>query len=265
MLPKLIGFVGVSCSGKTTITLELTGRLKSEYNVLAECVTSQDRKGNFDYSNFAKHIEAHYALITKLISVQAEAMLRGDCTVVLCDRTPLDLLANAIVDHPDSNMLKGLTDFCLTWANRYDALYFLPRLPWQDDGKRCSLEIADKQDLALQELLEHLKLPNLYRIERQEITRHIRQLLNIEPVKELCFIKERYEQIARETGVHFYVKPSYSYDLSDVDVYIKMTKQVDAQKLQQVKQRFAEMFDSRRFVFDFIPIPELSVMDYDFY
>ena len=265
MLPKLIGFAGVSCSGKTTLALELTGRLKSEYSVLAECVTSQDRKGCFDYSNFALHIEAHYALISRLICVQSEAMLRGDCSIVICDRTPLDLFANALVDHPTSPLLPGLKEFCLTWAKRYDALFYLPRLPWQDDGKRCSLDIADKQDAALIQLLDELKLPNLYHVERQSITRYIRKMLDIEPVKELCFIKERYTQIASETGVHFYIKPSYNYDLSDVDVFIVMTQDVNKDKLESVKTRFAEMFDGRRFVFDFIPIPQDSKLNYERY
>ena len=66
-----IAYTGTNCSGKTTAALDTTVRLKLA-GVLAEVVSSQDRKISWKDDHFPVDYRAHYGMMTNLIHAEVQ-------------------------------------------------------------------------------------------------------------------------------------------------------------------------------------------------
>jgi len=176
-----IAFTGTNCSGKTTTALEVTGRLKSEHHHLAEVVSSQDRKITWADVHFPVNPVAHYGMITNLIHAEVQAMLKGDATTVITDRSALDLYAIALTDHPDSEMVKALGVMVKSWMTTYTKVFYLPPLPYQEDGKRPADDFRMRTHATLMNLIQSGDYPNIERIEdRTQIFKKVRGVLGLQ-------------------------------------------------------------------------------------
>ena len=213
-----IAFTGTNSSGKTTMAMEVCARLKRDHHVLAELVSSQDRKITWKDDHFPVDPRAHYGMITNLIHAEVQAELKGDANVVITDRSVLDLYAIALTDHPDSTMIKALWQMVLAWSKTYTRIYFLKPLSYQEDGKRPSDEFRMKTFDTLERLLDFHKLPNVIRLERHEIFSDIREVLAVPKANDILYETQKWQFVADTFGVKLVVKHRTT-STSDVDVW----------------------------------------------
>lgn len=214
---RKFAFTGTNSSGKTTMALEVTARLKYPYGVLAECVASQDRKTSWDSRHFPATIEAHFGMIARHVYAETEAALRGDCDVVVCDRSVIDLLSIARVDHPNDTRLEGLTAYVKAWASTYDAVYYLPPCEYVADGKRPPDEFRLKTHASLLEILPQFS--NVQTLSRDDTFKSIRQYLGLNTIKSVFAEYAKFEAVSRMCEVSLIVKNVASPVTSDVDVW----------------------------------------------
>ena len=215
-----IAFTGTNCSGKTTMALEVTARLKYPYNVLAECVTSQDRKVTWEDAHFPDSPKAHYGMMCNLINAEVSAELRGDADIVITDRSVLDLFSIAVTDHPDHELTPGLRELMLGWIKTYTKIYYLPPLKYQEDGKRPQDEFRQKTHSNLQGLIEAYRFENvIVGMTRDEITKDIRGILGLQEIKPVFAETEKWQAVCDAVGYPLLVKNIKSPITSDVDVW----------------------------------------------
>lgn len=225
-----IAFVGTSCAGKTTAAFGLIARLKS-YSVLAEGLTSQDRKFSFNPALLESEELAQNWMVANLIAKEVDAFLHPDVDVLISDRSPLDLLAYYAFQYEDSGLMHALKDYVFAYLSTYDALYYLPPLQYQDDGKRPSDSFRLGVDKVLLGLIEetNTRYPGLVQnIPRNKILESVLLLLGVrKPGVKTTVSRAECAYLARTCGATFYVKSSYfekaeeSSDMfSDVDIMI---------------------------------------------
>lgn len=175
-----IAFTGTNCSGKTTMALEVTSRLKSEYHYLAEVVSSQDRKITWKDDHFPVDPRAHYGMITNMIHAEVQAELKGDAMAVITDRSVLDLYAIALTDHPDSQMIRDLGVAVTAWTRTYAKILYLPPLPYQEDGKRPADDFRMRTHAKLLDLIHTGDYPNIEMVtDRSTVMSRVRDTLGI--------------------------------------------------------------------------------------
>lgn len=213
-------FTGTNSSGKTTLAMEVTSRLKSETHVLAELVSSQDRKISWRDEHFPVDPRAHYGMITNLIHAEVQAELKGDCTTVVTDRSVLDLYSIAKTDFPDNQLIKALESTVLAWLTTYTRIYYLPPLDYQEDGKRPSNEFRLRTHSTLLELIDKYSLDNLVKKERHEIMSDIRKQLNVNYSNPPLAETIKWQEIANVVNFAFIVKDRDWPSTSDYDVFI---------------------------------------------
>ena len=162
-----IGLLGTACSGKTTMAYKLGGLLR-EAGVRAEVSASIDRTMTWPVSSYAEDHLAHYGMLAAHILKETQLVLSPDTEVVIVDKTPIDLAAYCLVDHPDHLETDKFVIQCYDWMNRYNRLYYLPPLPHVDDGKRPDDDFRMKVHTALETLLVSPFL-NVTRLDREDI------------------------------------------------------------------------------------------------
>jgi hypothetical protein len=215
-----IAFTGTNCSGKTTMALDVTSRLKAQNHYLAEVVSSQDRKITWKDEHFPVDPRAHYGMITNLIHAEVQAELKGDANVVITDRSVLDLYAIACYDHPESKLIKDMEPMILSWVSTYTSIYYLEPLPYQEDGKRPDDSFRLATHAKLLELFDTYKLPNLIKgMDRPEIFKNIKDILNIKGNDDLGE-DIKWKAIAENCKVVLAVKDKYSAITSDTDCWV---------------------------------------------
>lgn len=212
-----IAFTGTNCSGKTTMAMEVCARLKHSH-VLAELVSSQDRKITWKDEHFPVDPRAHYGMICNLINAEVQAELKGDCDVVITDRSVLDLYAIALTDHPISRLILDMKPMVLAWASTYTTIYRLEPLPYQEDGKRPSDDFRLRTYSTLVNFLSEHNLPNVVYEPREAIYDSIKKTLNVAPNPPLAEA-EKWGAIVKQMGIDLLVKAP-KYPTSDVDVWI---------------------------------------------
>jgi hypothetical protein len=211
-------FTGTNCSGKTTMALDVTARLK-KMHVLAEVVSSQDRKITWKDVHFPIDYRAHYGMITNLIHAEVQAELKGDATVVITDRSVLDLYAIATYDHPTNPQLAELEHAILAWCSSYTKIYYLEPLTYQEDNKRPSDHFRMATHGQLLHLFDKYNLPNVIRIPRSDVFKDLKATLGIQgnpPFAE----EAKWQAISNELGLSLLVKEPASEVTSDYDVWI---------------------------------------------
>ncbi len=209
---------GTNCSGKTTMALDLTARLKRR-GILAEIVSSQDRKITWKDAHFPVDARAHWGMITNLIHAEVQAELKGDADVVITDRSVLDLYAIATYDHPTSDLIKGLEPAILAWASTYKKIFYLEPLPYQADNKRPNDDFRMATHGQLLKLFDKYNLTNVVKLPRTEVFKEIKAHLNL--TGNAVFAEnEKWQAISNHLGLTFMVKKPESEVSSDYDVWV---------------------------------------------
>jgi hypothetical protein len=220
---KKIGLIGTSCSGKTTTAYALTSRIKS-YGVLADCLTSQDRRFSFD-RKYLESEEAQNWMITNLISKEIDMSLHGDIDILVTDRTPFDLMAYYLTQYSTS-LAHGCYSYVQEWMKTYTLLYYLPPLPYHNDNKRPSDEFrlkVDKQILAMIPIHEL----DIKQLELHELLNDVLIQLNIKKPNVKYLLTERDVQaLATSLGFPIEMKISSNDDVfSDTDLFVRTIHQ----------------------------------------
>lgn len=210
---------GTNCSGKTTLALGLTESLKRD-SVLAEVVSSSDRRISWSDAHFPVDVRAHWGMITKLIGAEVAAELRGDADVVITDRSVLDLYAIATYDHPNNASMLALEPAILDWVSKYTAIYYLEPLPYQEDNKRPNDDFRMATHANLLTLFDkyRYRLPNVFKIPRKEVLHDIRAKMGL-PTIDVLGEDQKWQAISDATGVDLMVKERKT-PKSDYDVWI---------------------------------------------
>lgn len=216
-----IAFTGTNSSGKTTMAMEVTSRLKSENHYLAELVSSQDRKISWKDEHFPVDPRAHYGMITNLIHAEVQAELKGDANVVVTDRSVLDLYSIALVDHPNHPMIAALRPTVEAWLTSYTKVFYLPPLDYQEDGKRPPNEFRMLTHASLVNEINKGNFPNLEMIsDRSTVMRKVRDVLGIKSLNpQILAYSEKLAFVASSAGVMLAVK-SRKWANSDLDVWV---------------------------------------------
>lgn len=217
-----IAFTGTNSSGKTTMALEVTARLKAENHYLAEVVSSQDRKVTWKDAHFPIDPRAHYGMISGLIYAEVAAELKGDAKVVITDRSVLDLYAIALTDHPTHPMVLNMRPMVDAWAESYSKIFYLPPLEYQEDGKRPPNEFRMRTHATLLELLGKGQYPNVEMIsDRTTVMRKVRDHLNIGSLHPTILgFTEKMNYLAADLQCNLYVKPP-KWSTSDIDLWFE--------------------------------------------
>ena len=246
---KKFAFTGTNCSGKTTMAMETTARLKAQYHCLAELVSSQDRKVTWSDAHFPYALDAHYGMMSTLITAEVQASLRGDADVIITDRSVLDLYSIASFDHPQGHLLKGLRALMESWIETYTTIYYLSPFPYQADGKRPDDEFRQSTHENLLRLIEAYKFPNVVMgLTRDEVSKDIRRQLGYGEVKQVFAMDDKCQAVCDAIGFPFFVKEQKSPVTSDLDCWFfvapENTDQYDAFKAHNVAHLyFGEQVD----------------------
>jgi hypothetical protein len=215
-------FTGTNCSGKTTMALATAARMK-RMAVLAELVSSQDRKISWKDDYFPFTPVAHYGMITNLIHAEVQAMLKGDADVIVTDRSVLDLYAIMCTDHPDDPMTIGLENAVLAWMKTYTKVFYLAPLPYQEDGKRPADDFRMRTHATLRRLMDEYNLPNVVIIDREEVFKQIAKEMGFHVPNPVFAQDENWQAIANEVKVAIAVKDQTCETTSDIDVWACLT------------------------------------------
>lgn len=221
--PKMNGFkyafTGTNCSGKTTMALAITARLKRAA-ILAEIVSSQDRKVTWKDDYFPFTPIAHYGMITNLIHAEVQAALKGDADVIVTDRSVLDLYAIMCTDHPGHPMTVALEPTILGWMTTYTKVYYLAPLPYQEDGKRPADDFRMATHAMLRRLMAKYALPNVVEIERTEVYKEIAKDMGFHIQAPIFAQATKWQTLADHFRVTVVVKNQNDETTSDVDVWV---------------------------------------------
>ncbi len=212
-------FTGTNCSGKTTMALATAARMK-RMAVLAELVSSQDRKISWKDDYFPFTPVAHYGMITNLIHAEVQAMLKGDADVIVTDRSVLDLYAIMCTDHPDDPMTIGLENAVLAWMKTYTKVFYLAPLPYQEDGKRPADDFRMRTHATLRRLMDEYNLPNVVIIDREEVFKQIAKEMGFYVPNPVFAQDENWQEIANYAGTAIAVKDHTCETTSDIDVWV---------------------------------------------
>ncbi len=212
-------FTGTNCSGKTTMALAVTARLKRQA-ILAEIVCSQDRKISWKDDYFPFTPIAHYGMITNLIHAEVAASLKGDADVIITDRSVLDLYAIMATDHPDHSMTLALEPTILEWLETYTRIYYLAPLAYQEDGKRPADDFRMRTHAMLRRFMDKYSLPNVEEVDRTEVYKQIAQDMGFHVPNPIFAQEAKWQAIVNAMGVEVVVKEQTCETTSDIDVWI---------------------------------------------
>lgn len=218
-----VAFTGTNSSGKTTMALEVTARLKRQYHVLAEVVSSQDRKITWKDDHFPVDPRAHYGMISNLVKAEVEAELKGDANIVITDRSVLDLYAIALTDHPKDPKILGMEGYIRSWMDTYTNVIYLPPLDYQEDGKRPPNDFRMQTHATLRRLIEEWRLPNVIDgMDRPDAFKRVLHVLGVDQQKPIFAEREKWQAVADSVGLTLVVKNQEWPSTSDLDVWVML-------------------------------------------
>lgn len=266
--PYKIAFTGTNSSGKTTMALAVTARLKEQYHHLAEVVSSQDRKITWADKHFPANPLAHYGMITNMIHAEVAATLKGDATTVVTDRSVLDLYSIAVTDHPNDPLIIALAPMVREYAKTYTRIYYLPPLPYQEDGKRPSDDFRMKTHESLRALIIGWGLPNLTDgMPRAKVFKDILPRIGIETSKigNGTFLpNEKWQELANHLGATVVAKVPAYLNTSDQDVWVCGTN-VNADMIDKAVKWANLMFGPNEFHIMAHPATKAASLDPEVY
>ena len=236
-----IAYTGTNCSGKTTAALDTTVRLKLA-GVLAEVVSSQDRKISWKDDHFPVDYRAHYGMMTNLIHAEVQAELKGDAQVVVTDRSILDLYAIATYDHPTNPQIAAMEQMVLAWASSYTRIYYLEPLPYQADNKRPNDDFRMATHGQLIKLMDKYQLPNVVRVSRSDVWSEIRKLLALPP-NPVFDAEAKWQRIADEIGMKLLVRDPHHPKPNDADIWVVQGVDQTPEQAVSARVRAEQLYD----------------------
>lgn len=250
------GLCGTSSSGKTTLAYGLVARLKS-YGLLADGVFNQDRKFSFDRALLETEEIAQHWMINNLIAKEVELSLHGDTDILVSDRTVLDLF-NYYAYQYDTTLCNQLEKYIVEWAYTYDAIFYLPPLPYHADGKRPPETFRDAVDARLLSYLKSKTFKNVFFLERKDILSHI---LNKIEVKKPSGKREFTEIDALRFSdainrIIICKFPKEMDTLSDYDIWVVDPYNYQKQDYKKVLEMTLKNMFGSYITFDVHPIPK---------
>lgn len=257
-------FTGTNCSGKTTMALAVTARMKRQ-GILAEVVSSQDRKITWKDDYFPVTPVAHYGMITNLIHAEVQAMLKGDADVVITDRSVLDLYAIAKTDHPESMLITQLEPAVLAWMSTYTKVYYLAPLAYQEDGKRPADDFRMRTHEMLRYLMGKYNLPNVVEVHRTDIYKQIGNEMGFRVPNPIFAQEKKWQEIANTLQIPIAVKAQSCETTSDNDVWVLLA----GDHVLNGNFRASSMLDlvatyfSADHIFDIMAAPLSTMSDFD--
>lgn len=156
-IPK-IAIIGTTCSGKTTLTLDLAARFKKK-GVNVYPIIGGDRKLCFPRWKVEKRLEAQQWFILKQATLEIEASLQDDVDLILTDRSVLDFYAYLLVMFSRGGGLHPLRAFVEGWVPSYNLIFLLEPRTYEDDGVRPSDRFRLEVHQKLEELVRTLEIP----------------------------------------------------------------------------------------------------------
>lgn len=222
--------IGTSCAGKTTAAYALVSRLKS-YSVLADGVFSQDRKFSFDKAHLATEEIAQQWMVNNLIAKETDTILHEDIDVLITDRSALDLMSYYALQFPESRTMKAMLGYVTEYLQTYSALYYLPPLPFQDDGKRPGDAFRKSVDTQLVRMIaalpEHVKSKVKF-LERNKVLEDVMMTVGVKKPNskyqldpdDMQFLANRTGLVLHRTARSFRKEPDV---LSDNDIFVEAT------------------------------------------
>lgn len=249
-----VAFTGTNSSGKTTMALTTAGRLK-ENHVLAEVVSSQDRKITWKDEHFPVDYRAHFGMISNLVKAEVEAELKGDALIVVTDRSVLDLYAIALTDHPDDPwVICGLGPYVKAWVESYTRIYYLPPLAYQEDGKRPPDEFRMRTHATLRRLIEVHEFDNVVEMPRADIFKDITKLIGVHVPNPIYAESHKWQAVADQLKCCVRVKaPRSETSTSDIDVWVYADEEPAA--LREAASRLIHEYFGDQIAFDIMPMP----------
>lgn len=218
---KKFAIIGTSSAGKTTLVYDILHRLKLA-GIHADGVLQQDRRFSFERARLEDSIEAQYSFIANQIKTECDMVLRPGLEVLVSDRSPLDFYAYYEWQYGRCNqLLDFIFHYCKT---TFQKLYYVPPLPYVDDGARLHEEGRDKVDSVLLDIIYTYNAEisnddvNIQIIKREEIYNDI--FRNIDKLLQLKDL----EIIPKIINRSVLIGGSYAFNratkYSDIDVYI---------------------------------------------
>ena len=233
---------GTNCSGKTTLALDITARLKKNA-ILAEIVSSQDRKITWKDAHFPVNPRAHWGMMTNLIHAEIQADLKGDADVIMTDRSVLDLYAIATYDHPEAELIAKFETAVLAWASTYTKIYYLEPLPYQEDNKRPNDSFRMATHGQLLKLFDLYQLDNVVKIPRDQVFKDIKGIIGLESNAPFA-ATSKWQAISEALNLTLLVKEPASEVSSDYDVWILSEPRDYSEDAAKVKLAFEAYWGS---------------------
>lgn len=138
--------IGSSCSGKSTLTYSLVGRLKKS-GIRAEGVVSTDRKFNYTHEQLIQSEDVQCNIIFNQLANESYWSARKDVDVLILDRSPVDLICYYHASFPEqSKKFECMTALALEWQKQYTRIFYVPTLPREEDGKRPDEKFIKEAD-----------------------------------------------------------------------------------------------------------------------
>lgn len=153
---KMIGIIGAESTGKSTLGLMLTGRLRT-HGIHAALVAEAGSARPFTPALLDTTPAAHVFSVTHKLAQEAAATLRPNVDVIVSDRTPFDLFAYYAVRFVEFDQ-PALRQVCLDWLSQYDQIYYLPTAgaEYVEDGYRQAQELNDYRERVDRYIADHL-------------------------------------------------------------------------------------------------------------
>lgn len=133
LMPKKIGIIGTSSSGKTTLCYEILWRLKKA-GVTCDGVLQQDRRISFDPKLLDINELAQFSIISNQMKMEADICMAPGVEMVVSDRSPLDLYAYHLATFGGNKYLSQLVhDWC---ENTFEKLFVLRPVKYEKTPAR---------------------------------------------------------------------------------------------------------------------------------
>ncbi len=166
-----VAIVGAESTGKSTLAMMLTGRLRT-HGVRAALVAESGNALPFPPSMLDTYWPAWLYMVTHKMALEAQTALRPNVNFMVSDRSVIDHLAYGSVRHAYGNEMRELDKLGWAWLANYDAIYFLPTegTEYVEDGFRLPAKDNDFREEVnawFESRLEYIRrqVPETHRVE----------------------------------------------------------------------------------------------------
>lgn len=155
---RRIALIGAESTGKSTLALMLTGRLRT-HGVRAALVAESGSSVPFPPSMLDSELDAHAYMITNKMAAESAAALRSNVDFVISDRSPFDHAAYLATRFDVGEADTALIQAAEAWLDKYEVVYVLRTegSTYVEDGYRQKAEENDYRERVDQYIDDVLK------------------------------------------------------------------------------------------------------------